>query len=274
MNRKPVKHAICIGINAVSEAHYHTEKPFSSGVASAKLLAEVFEHSGFQNVLCWKNHDGTAIALMAKIREFAKTLKTKDTLAISFSGHGAKVRDSDYGINKSGDEGWCLYDRVFFFFELWELLLAFDSGVGIIIISDACYSGIGSIEKRDNFGSIQSISYLSTRNHIYNPLIDNAIRPMNFQIPPAFLFLSASSEEGGSHELSGTLYTVFSKAIYDSWKKDKNANFHIFWEKVMLEVIKHNTDYEPKNQHPYWHYYQGHKNIKLSNKNLINLNSI
>lgn len=274
-----VKHALCIGVGKVDENHYLKAKPCATAKRSAKALDNLLTEEGYSSLFLDEKTATTHI-LQIEMERLSKQLKPGELLIISFTGHGERVdpiRDCNIDPEGKKDAGWCFPDRVFFFFELWELLLRFRKGVNVIIISDACFSGIGAMRSlvKKTTNSNTEISFFNNNKEEYDNLISNALRPLNYRIASSILFLSASSRYGGAYEIHGGEYTVFMNAFLKSWEIIKNligksdntatkGDYHLFFEGILLKILESNNLRNNKEQHALWHFYEGHERTELN----------
>ena len=140
--------SIHIGLNRVDPAHYQDENgmPWDGALSGcegdARDMQAIARKRGFSPQILL-NDKATAAAVKAAIAEAAKQLKPRDTLFLTYSGHGGQVPDrNDKEGEKDGyDETWCLYDRELVDDELYALWGKFAKGVRILLLSDSCHSG-------------------------------------------------------------------------------------------------------------------------------------
>jgi len=295
------KYALCMGMQEVDEAHYNSRKICSTASSSAEKLRNLLAQEGFTSLPVWTPKNTTTEKLKEQLIAWAQELNPGDLLVISFTGHGARITTDDTKIvdNYKEDEGWCLYDRVLFYFELWEIAMYFQPGVRILLISDACYSGtmyfashrksrIPSKSERNGIPlhlytgpSFFNYSY----NHpIYNSVMHQAMRPLYFRVAASVLVLTASAERGASYELHGKEETVFMHALCKAWSiireenppntqrgKSNEDNYHRLLEILGIIVHQHNHGRKLKDQQrPRWFYSQGHQDTNLLNTSIFN----
>ncbi len=267
------KYALCIGMQAVNHGHYLKLKKYGSACYNATYISVVLEQQGFA-VKKWQNEEAQSKKFIRQIQSWGRTMHKGDLLVLSFSGHGAKIMSNDNEIDdwEKEDEGWCMYDRVLFFFELWELARAFRPGVKIIVLSDACYSGpLGFDTKAMRFRPGRRFSFFNIQKDVYNPILNAALRPLYHTIPPAVLVLSASAENGKAFERPGKRHSEFTIALKKAFKSKNTRDYYSFFESIMETILKRNqTVTNPgEKQHPRWFYCQGHLNTYLPKKSVF-----
>lgn len=261
-------YALCLGVNAVDKKHYGTAKGYSTADDSAQKLHEHFLKAGIEST-CLTHEEVLYEDVKSYLLSASEALVKDDTLYLSFSGHGARVTENA-GFKEEAlsyeDRGWCLYNRVVFYFELWEWARRFASGVNIVVLSDCCYSGIMDITSVhfEAFGG-EDVKNWAEYEYLYEPIILNSHRPMEFQIPPAVLILSASARNSDSYE--STKYTVFMESIIASMMNyGGDLNYFHLYAKLVKDVTAMR-----KKQTPRWHYIQGHVENNLPHLNIFNM---
>lgn len=83
----------------------------------------------------------TSSAVLAAMSNAARTLKSGNSLFLTYSGHGGQCPDENGDEDDGEDETWCLYDRQVLDDELYTMYSKFASGVRIFVLSDSCHSG-------------------------------------------------------------------------------------------------------------------------------------
>lgn len=130
-----------LGLNAVSGAAYGGwTGPLSACEFDANDMAAIARLKGMKpTVLLTKK--ATRAAMLAGMRDAAKTLKSGDFFFLTYSGHGGQVPDVTGEEIDKKDETWCLYDGQLIDDELYFELSRFAAGVRILVLSDSCHSG-------------------------------------------------------------------------------------------------------------------------------------
>jgi hypothetical protein len=130
-----------LGLNAVSGPAYGGwTGPLAACEFDAIDMAAIAKLKGMKsNVLLTKQ--ATRAALLAGMRNAAKTLKSGDFFFLTYSGHGGQVPDVTGEEADKQDETWCLYDGQLIDDELYFELSRFATGVRILVLSDSCHSG-------------------------------------------------------------------------------------------------------------------------------------
>jgi metacaspase-1 len=130
-----------MGLNGVSGAAYGGwDGPLAACEFDASDMAAIATKQGMkQTVLLTKK--ATRAAMLAAMRNAAKTLAAGDFFFLTYSGHGGQVPDVNGDEDDKKDETWCLYDGQLIDDELYFELGKFQSGVRILVLSDSCHSG-------------------------------------------------------------------------------------------------------------------------------------
>ena len=277
------RYALNIGSSEVSAAHYGSPRVFSSAEASSNYMRNFFEREKFDESILVQDRDATTCYLKEKLEHFAAILVVGDLFVLSFCGHTDGITEnSDLDNKENEDEGWALYDRVLFHFEIWQFLQHFRAGVRVVIIADSCFSGDLGVD----FAPETDIntSWFETHKDIYNPILEKSGKPGQHAIPPSVVILSASAENQKIVSMGRKCRTVFSNAFEDAWERQKlpghlfKHNLSSFFDDIVwyihVELItfpdlkckldRLNTPATHKKRvTPQWHYNQGHKYTKL-----------
>jgi hypothetical protein len=133
--------ALHIGLNSVDPAHYGGwQGRLAACEFDAHDMQAIAQAQGFATQLLL-TAAATAEAVQGALSRAAATLKSGDTLLITYSGHGGQVPDTNDDEPDGQDETWALYDRELVDDELYELWAQFAPGVRIVVFSDSCHSG-------------------------------------------------------------------------------------------------------------------------------------
>jgi hypothetical protein len=131
--------SVHVGLNRVSAAHYGSEQPLRGAVADAEAMRAIAGANGFTATLLL-NEAATVLAVSQAIAAAAAQLRVGDTFFLSYAGHGSQLFDGAGDEPDSLDETLCLFDRMLLDDELHGLLLGFDAGVRVLVITDSCHS--------------------------------------------------------------------------------------------------------------------------------------
>lgn len=153
--RRPVKRALCVGINA------YPDMPLSGCVADARLWAKTFKGLGFQTELLL-DRQATRAGILAGLEKLVRESGPGDVLAFQFAGHGTQFRDKDdRGRDDEGDgkdeaivpfdytRGPCILDD-----EQFEVFQKLPQGVSLTCFYDCCHSGSATRAALDKFAEI------------------------------------------------------------------------------------------------------------------------
>jgi hypothetical protein len=85
--------------------------------------------------------DATSNNLLDTLKKYASRSNSGDSLFISYSGHGTRVKDLNKDEDDGYDEALVLYDRLFIDDEFQLCWTKFRQGVKIFFVNDSCYNG-------------------------------------------------------------------------------------------------------------------------------------
>ena len=130
-----------VGLNGVSAAAYGGwDGPLAACEFDAADMAALATAQGIKpKVMLTKK--ATRAAVLAAMRDAAKTLGDGGFFFLTYSGHGGQVPDVTGEEADKKDETWCLYDGQLIDDELYFELSRFKAGVRILVLSDSCHSG-------------------------------------------------------------------------------------------------------------------------------------
>jgi len=134
-------YAIAIGLNSVDPAHYGGWSGELSGCEPDARDMQTIAQSQGLNVEMLLTAQATCDAVLSKLDDLAKQLKSGDLLVVSYSGHGGQAPDLNGDETDGLDETWCLYDGQILDDELYGAWMKFQPGVRILAFSDSCHSG-------------------------------------------------------------------------------------------------------------------------------------
>jgi hypothetical protein len=204
--------SIHIGVNAPARrspsplALLHSED-------AARKMAELASQAGYRTIHVLCGADATREALNYQLASATQTLRAGQTLFVSFSGHGTKIRDI-HGDERDGfDEAWCLYDGIMVDDDLtgyWKLL---DPGVRLCVVTDSSFGGgMGSLGESvyrsagwDAWRGVAQTEMPGTPLTMIAPAHDDGIQA-------SVLVLAAARED--QHARDG-LYTRHLLAVWD-----------------------------------------------------------
>jgi metacaspase-1 len=130
-----------IGLNGVSGAAYGGwDGPLAACEFDANDMTAIAKSQGMKSTTLITKK-ATRAAMLAAMRDAAKTLASGDFFFLTYSGHGGQVPDVNGDEADKKDETWCLYDGQVIDDELYAELGKFKTGVRILVLSDSCHSG-------------------------------------------------------------------------------------------------------------------------------------
>ncbi|MCV0440159.1 MAG: caspase family protein [Hydrogenophaga sp.] len=139
--RRPQAHALHIGINEVSAAHYAGwTGPLAACEFDAHDMAAISKSAGMKSTVLL-TRKATRASVLAALRKAARALGAGDLFFMSYSGHGGQVPDVSGEEPDKLDETWCLFDGQLIDDELYYELSLFKAGVRVLVLSDSCHSG-------------------------------------------------------------------------------------------------------------------------------------
>lgn len=154
--RRPVKRALCVGINA------YPDMPLSGCVADARLWARTFKGLGFQTELLL-DREATRGGILAGLEKLVRESGPGDVLAFQFAGHGTQFRDRDGDRGRDAETDGkdeaivpfdytqrpCILDD-----EQFEVFQKLPGGVSLTCFYDCCHSGSATRAALDKFAEI------------------------------------------------------------------------------------------------------------------------
>ncbi|MBP6624632.1 MAG: caspase family protein [Chitinophagaceae bacterium] len=133
--------SVHVALNKIDPAYYGNDGALAGCINDLKAMKKISVKYAYDEIFTFIDEESTHQHLVATLKYAAKKLKAKDTLFITYSGHGGSVRDNNKDESDGLDETWCLYDRMILDDELGYLWSKFKKGVRIIMVSDSCHSG-------------------------------------------------------------------------------------------------------------------------------------
>lgn len=133
-----MNHSLHIGLNRVNPAAYAgwpgLLNACENDAVEFSLLAA---RLGFTSQVLL-NENATSNTICANIGHLSDTVDAGETVMITYSGHGGRVR----GPEADGyDETLCFYDRQVVDDEFRAWLALFNPGVNVVVVLDCCHSG-------------------------------------------------------------------------------------------------------------------------------------
>ena len=259
-----------IGLDSVDRGHYLIDLPLQSGPPVAKELNALFLKKGFNDLDTGPLIDAQATSkiLIDKMETFQKKLVEGDLLVVTFCGHTAAIKKSLKFLknSKNEDEGWALFDRVFFHFEFWELLREFSAGVKIILLVDSCYSGAMESIIRKHKALHDPPIFLEKHKKYYNTILTNSGKPMHYEVPPAVAIITSSAENQKAQQIQDSNKLTF---FHEAFKKEieqeqKNKSLTNFFDNMSYSMQLIQELYRtPQKSFAQFFYLQGHKHTDL-----------
>jgi hypothetical protein len=139
VDSKPLKKAVCVGINDYPGDGNDLRGCVNDANDWASLLKEVY---GFEDVTLLLDADASREAMMGALRDLVEGGSNGDILVYTYSGHGTWVYDgADADESDNRDEALCAHDDIIVDDEIREVLAGNTSGAHLTVISDSCHSG-------------------------------------------------------------------------------------------------------------------------------------
>ncbi|HET7461222.1 MAG TPA: caspase family protein [Longimicrobium sp.] len=132
-----------IGLNEVDARHYGSPCPLKGCEGDAHAMRKLAVEAGFEPLAMMLGPAATSQAVLDAVRSAAPRIGGDGMLLLTYSGHGARVRDvcGNRGGPRYWDETWCTYDRQLLKDELSACWRDFAQGSRILVVSDSCFSG-------------------------------------------------------------------------------------------------------------------------------------
>lgn len=135
-----MKYGICLGIN-----DYSWLSPSASlrgCVRDAWEWGELFaDYFGFDEIHLLTDAAATPSGLQSAISRVAERAVAGDLVAITYSGHGTQVPDTDGDEPDGYDEAIVLYGQVYNDDAIHGDLSVFSPDIKVVLVSDSCHSG-------------------------------------------------------------------------------------------------------------------------------------
>jgi len=130
--------SIHIGVNHPASTR---ECPLSLSEAGAWKMAELAHQAGYGAIHVLRGADATRSAVSALLSAAARALEPRQTLFVSFSGHGSRVPDADGDERDGWDETWCLHDADLIDDELAAIWRLAAPGTRVLVVTESCFGG-------------------------------------------------------------------------------------------------------------------------------------
>lgn len=135
-----MKYGICLGIN-----DYSWLSPSASlrgCVRDAREWAELFaDYFGFDEIHLLTDAAATPSGLQSAINRVKDRAVAGDLVAVTYSGHGTQVPDTDGDEADGYDEAIVLRGKVYTDDEIHADLSVFEPDINVVLVSDSCHSG-------------------------------------------------------------------------------------------------------------------------------------
>lgn len=220
-----------IGLNFIDPAHYGTDGKLKNCVNDARAMENIAKNLGYATTTLL-NTDATSGRLFTELTKAARQLNSGDILFVTYSGHGAQVKDITNDDEDARDETWCMYDRMVIDDELGNAWTQFKKGVRVIMLSDSCHSG--TMSRLLNLHELypQGVLYrcidpdiienvFNRHNHLYTGIKENVAKRSIGKTGASVLLLSGcqdnqlSSDGKGSNGLfTSNLLLVYKNGRY------------------------------------------------------------
>ena len=139
--------SIHIGVNRPAGGH----PPLRYSEAAAWRMAALAVQAGYGSVALLRGEAATRAAVRDAIARGADSLAAGDTLLVTFSGHGSRMRDTNGDDHDRCDEAWCLSDDALPDDCVKECWQRFRPGVRIVLVLECCYSAGAARVDYDEF---------------------------------------------------------------------------------------------------------------------------
>lgn len=300
------RYAVLLGIKEVNPIHYDGQELTFAAEGSVKKFKTYFEDQEFDRIYQIEKHsDRNSSWLKNSLMEIRGEIKEGDLLVIYFCGHTYKLTEkfaSDGLLYTDREEqGWVLYDRVFFHFELWEELKDMASGSRVVIFADTCFNdflnapyGRKELINIENFiefaygdelaESFQNqldeltkqyaptgIKCFSQNVGLYNTILLRANEARSHVVQPSVVIISASDRNSvsitgfGSKGDTTPFAEFFSRSVNHNPAPDNLAKLFQRMVSHFYKVYKYDDDpnQDERKAIPQWHYHQGEKFTQL-----------
>lgn len=248
------KHAIVVSLDRVDPGHYLEEKFWPCAPKSGKTMYDILGAFNEQILLSEKPGKDQAMfeRFSLEMEVKSRTLQSGDLLVVYFCCHGIRIpRSLKKNMKGPSEFGLCLFNRVLFYFELWNMMKNFSKGVDIVMLIDAC--GAGAFGTAGE-GFVDEFYENDKQHSLYKTVFDQK-QTLQHEVPPAVVAISSVPHDVKVEREDGltTFIQAVNKALY---VKGKNQNYLEFFARITKEASM-------AEMAPVWHYHQGHKRTDL-----------
>jgi metacaspase-1 len=220
-----------IGINKLSLGFYRCEGALASPANDAEVMAVIARAEGYNKAELLLNQQATAKEFITKLDSYAAILEERDTLLITYSGHGGQVDDENGDEEDKRDETWCFYDSCLVDDELSGRWKHFKKGVRIVVVSSSCHS---RTSLRPHGVDYFSKSYRGPSNEAKrNGKFDVTTHVADPEINAAIVHISACEDFQEARD--GNQLSLFTSLLVNQWD---HGNFSGTYEDLVRQIRK------------------------------------
>ena len=233
-----------VALNAVNPVSYAGWPGTLSGCLNdAAAMQAICKEQGF-DVKTLLSEKATAEGLLGAIDDTARDLQPGDLLTVTFSGHGAQMRDP-WGIYGMVDT-LCLFDRQVIGHELSLLWATFRPGVKVLFLSDSCHSGTvtRSTPPTDTESKLLPPEKVKTmppdiqalvevqHRYLYRSIFKGMVPPV-----PSCPVLLISGCQSNQFSLDGNSNGLFTEKVLEVWNAGKFAGDYPLFHKEIVKLM-------------------------------------
>lgn len=130
--------SVHIGVNAPASPN---ECKLSLSEKCAWKTAELAYQAGYGAIHVLRGAEATRSAVIGLLSAAARALEPRQTLFVSFSGHGSHVPDANGEEPDGWDETWCLADGDLVDDELVDVWRLAAPGTRVLLVTESCFGG-------------------------------------------------------------------------------------------------------------------------------------
>ncbi|HRI01823.1 MAG TPA: caspase family protein [Saprospiraceae bacterium] len=214
-----MKYGIHIGLNYLDPESYSGWRGWLLGcVKDADAMRELILAD---KCVCLYNEAGSIKNFIDFVSTYSSIMCESDKLFITYSGHGASIKDRSGDEADGKDEAWCFYDGLLLDDDVNKILMGVTGTV--IVISDSCHSGTVTRGMKnlslttDSKRTKQIPRYIVDKAKQYK--LESNTKPRN----PNIVTLSACQDNQYSYDTdSGGLFT---NGILELIRENSEYNF-------------------------------------------------
>ncbi len=229
--------ALVFGVNVVDPAGYAGRGlgHLTFCEKDATLVAALTKARGFDTQL----FTGSAVtkdAMVNGITAAAETLVDGDTFLLYFSGHGNTTDDisgEEAGRGNMRDETLCLFDNQILDDELYAQWQKFNTGVRIVVLTDACHSGSVLMGAEDDLVRKSPDARESKIMKRLNPTMYSDMRaalPPKTELNCSILHLAGCREDQLSYESKSMEQGIFTGHMLRALEGDFSGSYKQLFE--------------------------------------------